>query len=141
MALRPRLRAALTRAVLLLLLAVWTCIGAGRVICIGIDGHLGVEPPGSLCCDDNSPAPSGEGAPSGDCDDCVDMDLTGAIAVRAGGADSEGIAPPPVRWIPPACVPPSAAVAYLPGAPDGAATSTLPSTSPLLHRGHIVLRC
>ncbi|MCG3133861.1 MAG: hypothetical protein HMLKMBBP_01126 [Planctomycetes bacterium] len=64
-------------AAFVLLAVAWAVIGPNRILCVGADGHVGVEIPHSACCDSGPDAPLPD-APE-DCGPCVDLEVPAAI--------------------------------------------------------------
>jgi hypothetical protein len=121
-------------------------VGPGRVLCVGADGHVGIELPSSPCCDDTAPADAcgADGAQGGAddcCGPCTDVGLTGYLSTLGRGPT----VPAPDADVVAADLPPSAiasAVAALalrgrsclPRAPD------IPRGA-LVHLRSVNLRC
>jgi len=50
--------------------------GSFRVLCVGADGHVGIEPVRSDCCGTDAPDAPGDD----DCGDCVDLVVEGDLS-------------------------------------------------------------
>lgn len=121
------------RLLLLALLLPWLAVaglGRGAVVCIAPGGHLELELAGDGCCGED-PLP----ADDGDCDSCVDVELTADVhALHEDGGPASPLVPP-VRGL--AQPPPGPGVAAF----SGAAPRRAKEPPHLRHLRSVRLRC
>lgn len=85
-------------AAFVLLVVAWAVIGPNRVLCVGADGHVGVELPQSACCD-SGPGSQSSNAPD-DCGPCVDLEVPGALPTTRSSQSIEEQISIPVPLLP-----------------------------------------
>lgn len=77
---RPGALRAAWGLLLVVLVVLSSLAGPGRVLCIGEDGHVGVELSGGACCDSTAPAGGDAHGTPDDCGDCTDLEASDPFA-------------------------------------------------------------